>query len=184
MASTANAVVLEGPDQFHTWFSMVKGSVPRDLWRYFDPDTADEYFEPLPVTFDSIRQGAQSLAALTAAERTQYTSLRTIYNHDMTQFQRFLSEESKLRSKILSTVTESRKAQLQADKSVRTWITNLQTSTKPTDAQMKDIVRARHRAMLGAKYVDWPAGGPDKWLTEWQKLMADCEIWCVALYGD
>jgi len=73
---------------------------------------------------------------------------------------------------------------LQADKPVRIWITNLHTSTKPTDAQMKDVVRARHRTLLVSKYVDWPTGGPDKWLTEWQKLMADCEIWCPALYDD
>ena len=73
---------------------------------------------------------------------------------------------------------------MRANKSVRTWITSLQTSTKPTDAQMKDIVRARHRTLLGAKYVDWPTAGPEKWLTEWQKLMADCETWCPALYND
>ena len=61
---------------------------------------------------------------------------------------------------------------------------SLQTSTKPMDAQMKDIMRARHRTLLGAKYVDWPTAGPEKWLTEWQKLMADCETWCPALYND
>ena len=183
-SSTTNEVILEGPDQFHSWFSSTKGSVPRDLWKYFDPDTADEFLEPEPVTFESIKAGARSLTALNSTERSQYTSLRTLYNYDKTQYQRFLSEEAKLRNKLLGTVSDTKKAQLQVDKPVRTWITNLQTSTKPTDAQMKDVVRARHRTLLGAKYVDWPTGGPDKWLTEWQKLMADCEIWCPALYND
>ena len=35
---------------------------------------------------------------------------------------------------------------------------------------------------MGAKYVDWPTDGPDKWITEWQKLMSDCERWCPPLY--
>jgi hypothetical protein len=182
--ASSNEVILEGPDQFHTWISVIKGSVPRDLWRYFDPDTEDEFLEPEPVTLEQLREGAETLADLSAAERSQYTTLRTIYNYDMTQFQRFLSEEAKLRSKIFSTVSESKKAQLQADISVRTWIANLQTSTRPSNAQMKDITRARHRTLLGAKYMDWPTGGPDKWLTEWQKLMTDCERWCPALYND
>ena len=61
---------------------------------------------------------------------------------------------------------------------------SLQTSTKPTDAQMKDTTKAKHRILLGAKYMDWPTDGPDKWLMEWQTLMADCETWCPALYND
>jgi hypothetical protein len=84
-SSTTNEVILEGPDQFHTWFSSVKGSVPRDLWKYFDPDTADEFLEPEPVTFESIKAGARSLAALNSTERSQYTSLQTLYNYDTTQ---------------------------------------------------------------------------------------------------
>jgi hypothetical protein len=182
--ASANEVILEGPDQYHTWLSAIKGSVPRDLWKYFDPDTASELLEPEPVTFEMIRPGATSIATLNTNERSQYTSLRSVYNYDMTQFQRLLSEEAKLRNKIMSTVSETKKPQLQADKPVRMWLANLQTSTKPTDAQMKDITRARHRTLMGAKYVDWPSGGPDKWLTEWQKLMADCELWCPALHTD
>ena len=183
-SSSTKEVVLEGPEQFHTWFLSIKGSVPRDLWKYFDPETDDEFDEPEPVTLETIRQGVTSLAAFTSAERSQYTSLRTIYNHDVSQYQRFLSEEAKLRNKILNTVPESKKPQLQDDQDVRGWIMNLQTSTKPTDTQMKDIVRARHRTLLGAKYVEWPTGGPEKWLTDWQKLMVDCETWCEALYED
>jgi hypothetical protein len=183
-SSSTKEVILEGPEQFHTWFLSIKGSVPRDLWKYFDPETDDEFDEPEPVTLETIRQGVTSLTAFTSAERSQYTSLRTIYNHDVSQYQRFLSEEAKLRNKILNTVPESKKPQLQDDQDVRDWITNLQTSTKPTDTQMKDIVRARHRTLLGAKYVEWPTAGPEKWLTDWQKLMVDCKTWCEALYED
>ena len=102
----------------------------------------------------------------------------------MSQYQQFLAKEAKLCTRILSTISEAKKPQLQANKSVRTWITSLQTSTKLMDAQMKDIMRARHRTLLGAKYVEWPTAGPEKWLTEWQKLMGDCDIWCPTLYDD
>ena len=30
--------------------------------------------------------------------------------------------------------------------------------------------------------MEWPSGGPDKWITEWQKLMSHCERWCEPLY--
>jgi len=36
--------------------------------------------------------------------------------------------------------------------------------------------------MMGAKYMEWPTDGPDKWVTEWQKLMDDCERWCPPLH--
>ena len=182
--ASTNEVILEKPEHYHTWMSQAKGSVPEDLWRYFDPDTGNEFVEPDPVTVGTIKPGATSLTALNATERSLYTSLRSVYNYDMTQYQRYLSEGAKLRNKILTTVSDSKKSQLQADEPIRAWIANLRTSTKPSDAQMKDIVRSRHRTLLGAKYTDWPTGGPDKWLTDWQKLMADCKKWCEAMYID
>jgi hypothetical protein len=182
--NTENEVILEGPETYHAWFAMIMGSVQEDLWEYFDPDSAEEYKKPDPFTMDSVKPGAGSLRELTASERGLYASLRNAYNHEVTQYQRYLSEQSKLRTKILSTIVEAKRTLLRADKSVRNWITNIQTSTKPTDAQMKDIVRARHRVLLGAKYSDWPTAGPEKWLTEWQKLMVDCERWSPALYED
>ena len=69
-ASKVNEVILEAPEQYHTWFSSIKGAVPRDLWRYFDPETADEYDEPELVTFELIRPGARSLTTLNSAERS------------------------------------------------------------------------------------------------------------------
>ena len=113
---------------------MIEGSVPRDLWKYFNPDTANNFDEPKPVIYDIIRLGAQSLTALNATERSQYTTLRAAYNFDMSQYQRFLSEEAKLRNKILNTVAEAKKTQLPTNRPVKTWLTNLYISTKPTDA--------------------------------------------------
>ena len=136
------------------------------------------------ITFDSIRPGATTLRELTAAKKTQYTNLRNVYKNDITQYQRYLSEEAKLRTKILSTIAEAKRSMLRAETSVRTWISNLQTATKPTNAQMKTIVRAWHRILLRTKYIEWSTGGPEKWTTEWQKLMTDYERWCPAIYED
>ena len=93
-----------------------------------------------------------------------------------------LANKSKLRQLIIGTVSEAKRSQLRHDGSVREWIKSLQASTKPTDTQIQGIVRARHRVMMGAKYMEWPTGGPHKWITEWQKLMSDCERWCAPLY--
>jgi hypothetical protein len=183
MATTSvNNIILEGPDQYHSWFSSTKGSVPDDLWGYFDPESSTEFPAPEPVTVSTVKEGAQYLQQLSSTEKTLFTQLRSLYNSELTQYQRFLSEQAKLRKLITVTVSEAKRSQLQPEKSVREWIESLQASTKPTDTQMQDIVRARHRVMLGAKYVDWPTDGPDKWVTEWQKLMSDCERWCPPLY--
>jgi hypothetical protein len=185
MATKApNEIMLEGPESYHAWFSLITGSFPEDLWRYVDPDTEDIYEVPVAVTFDSIKLGATTLRDLTAPEKTLYASLKSVHKSDVSQYQRYLSEVAKLRSRILSTIAEDKRAMLRADKTVRIWITNLQTSTKPTDAQMTDLIWARHRILLGSKYIEWPSIGPEKWLTEWQKLMVDCEIWCPALHNN
>ena len=39
-------IILEGPEHYHIWFANTKGSVPEDLWKYFDPEATDEFNEP------------------------------------------------------------------------------------------------------------------------------------------
>ena len=36
---------------------------------------------------------------------------------------------------------------------------------------------------MGSRHSDWPTGGPEKWLDEWQEIMRDCERWAPALYS-
>ena len=131
---------LDGPETYHAWYVMINATIPRDLWKYVNPETENEFEELEEITFDSIWPGATTLRELTAAEKTQYVNLRNVYKNDITQYQRYLSEEAKLRTKILSTIAEAKCSMLQAETSVRTWISNLQTATKPTNAQMKTIV--------------------------------------------
>jgi hypothetical protein len=105
MTQPTTEVTLDGPDTYHTWFFMIKGSIPRDLWKYIDLETDAEYEEPEEVTYDTIRPGATSLRELTVAEKTLYSSLRTSSKYDRSQYQQYLGEETKIRNKIMSTTT-------------------------------------------------------------------------------
>jgi hypothetical protein len=94
-----------------------------------------------------LHEGAASLQQLSSAEKPIFIQLRTLYNSEHTQYHRFLSEQAKLR--IAGTVSEAKRSQLRPEKSVREWIKSLQASTQPIDTQMQDMVRARHRVMMG-----------------------------------
>jgi hypothetical protein len=185
MATTAvKDIVLEGPEHYHIWFANIQGSVPEDLWKYFDPEATDEFNEPANITVATLRQGATSIEQLTAADRTLYTQLRTGYNIELTQYQRYLNEKAKLRTKLLTTIPEEKMVLLPAGESIREWISNITLATKPSDTHMKDVTKSKHRSMMTAKFVEWPSAGPEKWLLGWLKLMVDCKKWSPALYTD
>ena len=141
---------------------MIKTSVVKDLWKYVDPASAEEYEEPKEVTFDIVKEGARLFRELSNPEKTIYLNLRSDAKTNRFQYQRYLTEETKVRGKIMSTTTMATKALLQEDKSVRQWIINLQSVTKPTDGQMTYIIRARYRKVVGSKFIAWPMGGPYK----------------------
>lgn len=179
--STNPAVILDSPEHYYAWFAHVKGSVPKDLWMYFDPEGNAEFVPPVPVTFESIQPGALSFQQLSAPNRTHYTTQKQLYNSDLAQYQRCIGEEAKLCQRITASVSVNKQHQLREDQSPREWLVHLRNSTKPSDAQMELFVRGRHRLLMLTKITEWPAGGPTKWLTDWEKLMADCERWCPAL---
>src|SRR4029077_11012115 len=62
--------ILDGPDKYYAWFSETKGSVPEDLWEFFDPEASSEFIKPQPVTFSIVKEGPQLLQQLTTAEKT------------------------------------------------------------------------------------------------------------------
>ena len=92
--------LLDGPETYHAWYAMINTTIPRDLWKYVNPETENEFEEPEEITFDSIRPGVTTLRELTAVEKTQYANLRNVYKNDIIQYQRYLSKEAKLRTKI------------------------------------------------------------------------------------
>jgi hypothetical protein len=176
-------LVLENVYHYHTWFAKIQGSVPKDLWKYFDPERNDEFpQQPEPVTLNQIREGVETLQQLSASEKTIFSQLRTGYIQELTQYQRLLTEEAKLRGRIMNSVADAKKPQLRAEETTREWLSHLLESTKPTDSQMQELIRAQYRHTMTMKYSDWPTGGPQKWIAEWQRLMGECKIWCPSLY--
>jgi hypothetical protein len=132
---------------------MIKGSVPRDLWKYVDPDTVDIYNELETVTIRTIKAGAAMLRELSAAEKTLYANLKISSKQDQSQYQRYLSEETKLRMKIMSTTTVTTRVLLEEERTTREWVSSLRSATNPTDAQMMQLIQACHRTLLGSKFV-------------------------------
>ena len=51
---------------------MIKTLVVKDLWKYVDPESAEEYEKPEEVKFDMIKEGARSLRELLNSEKTIY----------------------------------------------------------------------------------------------------------------
>ncbi|KAN0076521.1 hypothetical protein V8E54_006663 [Elaphomyces granulatus] len=160
--TTSNEIILKGPENYHSWFSNIKGSVPEDLWK----------IEPEPVTVATIRPEATTLQQLTATERLLYAQFRTNYNHDVSRYHRYLTKKAKLRTKLFNTVPEQKRFLLSDDDRN---LANIKHATKPIDAHMKDVIKSKHRLIMTAKFLDWPSVGPDKWLLEWQKLMNECK---------
>ena len=142
---------------------------------YFDPNEEVVYEKPSPFTFADVRPGATALTDLTATEKTVYAQLKTAYKDDLAQYQRYLKEQARLRTELMRTVSDTKKDMLELELTTREWMKALQTTTKPTDSKIEDLISARHRIFTSVKYTDWPSGGPDKWLSEWQKLMQDCK---------
>ena len=80
-------------------------SVVKDLWKYVNPASTAEYEEPVEVIFDMVKEGATSLRELSNAKKTIYINLRTTTKSDRTQYQRYLTKETRVWKKITSTTT-------------------------------------------------------------------------------
>jgi hypothetical protein len=84
----------------------------------------------------------------------------------------------------MNSIADAKKSQLMADETTREWLSHLAESTKSTDSRMQELIRAKHRRKMTVKYSDWPNGGPQKWIAEWQSVMGECKIWCPSLYDE
>jgi hypothetical protein len=115
---TNPTIILDSPEQYHAWFTHVKGSVPEDLWMYFDPEGDAEFVPPVPVTFESIQPEALSFQQLSALNKTHYTAQKQLYNYELQQYQRYVGEKSKLSQKITGSVSAG-KQHMKGDLCVR-----------------------------------------------------------------
>jgi hypothetical protein len=113
---------------------MIKGSFPRNLWKYVNPASNAVYHKPEEITYGSIRAGATMLRELSMAKKTTYSNLKISSKFETSQYQRYLAKETKIRKRIMCTTTAITRALLQEDESIREWISNIQSASKSTDA--------------------------------------------------
>jgi hypothetical protein len=151
-----------------------------DMWQYFDPEKAENLTPPEEPKITMFKESAHTLSDLTQTERTVWSQLRTVYHHELSQYQRYITERTKLHKAILDTVPEAYlpKPGNDDDDDPRWLLKQIKASMQPSDSHMSNLVFTRYRNMMAGKFTDWPIGGPDKWLVTWQQLMADCEQWC------
>ena len=74
-------VTLNSLETYHAWFSMINGSILRDLWKYVNLETDVEYEELEDITYNMIQPGATSLRELIVAEKTLYSNLQTFLKY-------------------------------------------------------------------------------------------------------
>jgi hypothetical protein len=145
MSSTSTSnIILNDPYTYFIWFVKIRSSVPEDLWQYFNPEREDEMAYPQMPVLNEIRDGATTLQILNQSEKATYTYLRSIFNHELMQYQRFLAEKAKLRERIMISVSDSKQFQLPAEESIQQWLEHLAELTRSSDYQMQEMIRAKH----------------------------------------
>ena len=110
--------------------------------------------------------------------------MKTNYKDDLVQYQRYLKEEVRFRTELRRTVLPAKRGLLKNRLITREWLEAFRTTTKPDDVYMIGVVKAKHRALIGSKYQEWPIGGPRKWLQEWQALLCLYETWSKAQHDE
>ncbi|MCJ1463535.1 hypothetical protein MMC07_002143 [Pseudocyphellaria aurata] len=76
-------VVLSDQSTWEPWYNNLKGTVPRHLWRFFDPEGTDVFVEPLPeqapiATLPPVVASGPSTRSTTQRKSTQLDSDLTV----------------------------------------------------------------------------------------------------------
>ena len=80
--------------------------------------------------------------------------MKTNYKDDLVQYQRYLKEKIKLRIKLKKTVSPAKRGLLKDKLTTKEWLETFKTTTKPNDAHMTGVVKAKHKALIGSKYQE------------------------------
>jgi len=78
--------------------------------------------------------------------------LKTNYKDDFAQYQRYLKEEVKLRTKLRKTVSPAKRSLLKDRFTTREWLEALKTTIKLDDVYITKIVKVKYKALIGSKY--------------------------------
>jgi hypothetical protein len=98
---------------------MIKGFIPRDLWKYIDLEIDIKYKRPEEVIYNMIWLGATLLRELIVAKKILYSSLQTSSKYNQLQYQWYLDKETKIQNKIISMTIVVTKVLLYEDKSIQ-----------------------------------------------------------------
>jgi hypothetical protein len=71
---------------------MITRLFPKDLWKYVDSDTDNEYKIPEALTFDLIKDRANSFKNLNTNKRIQWSNLKSFFKHHESNYYQYLSE--------------------------------------------------------------------------------------------
>ena len=194
-AKTAKDVILSDPSTYYQWYENIKGSVPDQFWEYFDPesDADPEAIKPIkpikpvntpPTAVESLGPSTRNSRAATetpeqqASRGSQYEKRLDryyqdfdIYKEEARQWEKYLDCKTKLRDRILLTVSQQKSARLVTSKSLREWITGLRDSTQPPKATVQMNIRVEYGRFMHQALGDWPSGGPSNWLAKWEDLI-------------
>ena len=199
-AKAAKDLILSNPSTYHQWFANLRGAVPNHLWPYFDPEYDAMFVEPVPP-IEPVNKPVNNLPRVGAASGTRasavsgsraatetpeqqtareaqyekrmepYFKRHTIYRDNLRQWEKYNECEAKLRERILGTVAQQKAAPLVPQNTVRKWLIDLKASTEPPKATVKQSIRVEYQRLMSVGFVEWPTGGPNNWLANWEDLV-------------
>lgn len=197
---TSKDVMLFSSDDWYSWLDYIQSSVLSHLWKYFDPDKKEMYDEPeMPsrptietnepepepetdsISISSTQTVGATPRATAAQEKKYQKNLENYYQEfaifeDLrTYWERYMDTELRLRNKIRETVHIHKSASLLAERSVRQWLTDLRTSTAPSEFTYKESIRTAYTRLMSYGFEIWPPRGPAEWLAKWETLMVRSE---------
>ena len=198
-AKTAKDVILTDPSTYYQWYENIKGSVPDQFWEYFDPesDADPEEIKPVkpikpvntrpPVAETSGPSTRNSRAPTETPEQQatreskfqkeldRYYQDFNVYKEDARQWEKYMDCKTKLRDRILSTVSQQKSARLVTSNPLREWLAGLRDSTRPPKTTVKQTIRVEYGKLTREGQTDWPAGGPSSWIAKWEDLIYRAE---------
>ncbi|MCJ1349118.1 hypothetical protein MMC31_007354 [Peltigera leucophlebia] len=190
MASSISAkasvkdVLLLDQSTWDRWYKNIKGSVPDYLWKYFDPDNAAIFVEPIPPVepvIEPLPHPAPTLGPTTRnsqppgetpehragreskykEDMDMYFKRHTIYRDARKEWEYYHAVQTKLRDKIQAT--------------------DLKASSAPPEATIKRSISVGYHRLMNIGLTEWPTGGPGAWLAKWEDLICRAEQFNVTL---
>ena len=163
------SVILSGPGDWEQWYEDTMTSVPRQMYKYFEPDTVAVLNEPVapakPVD-EPAPEGVEApqvrKARLDRNQRQQdvYYKEYNVHQHEKKDWDEFNRVDAKLRERILTTVAPQKKATLRRIYTARKWLTDLQASTAlPLEYKRQNLV-LQYKKLMGEAHSSWLLEGP------------------------